>query len=205
VKMSISIMAHPDREEFVKGLLKEVGGTIPVAMDRRGEGSWSCARKAWTLHDKFADYHLVLQDDAIPCSNFRERAISVLPEERSMAVSLFMAASNPKRTEDIVRRYTRGETSWVSPYLYNGVAIALPIPMILPMIDWVDDKRRAMHRRWGLHRSDGRIFMYLHAKGIQTFYPIPCLVDHRDSPSIVGTKAWKKGRGQAVLFIDEGA
>ncbi|MFA5391718.1 MAG: hypothetical protein WC331_09890, partial [Candidatus Omnitrophota bacterium] len=47
-KLSVSIMAHPSREDFFP-YLRERLGDVPMAIDR-GVGIWENCKNAWRLH-----------------------------------------------------------------------------------------------------------------------------------------------------------
>ena len=77
IKLSISVMAHPSREKYF-GYLKERLGDIPFAIDTESKGVWENCKRAWKLYDPMADFHLVVQDDAIVCDDFLEKANATL-------------------------------------------------------------------------------------------------------------------------------
>ena len=71
MKLSASIMAHPDRAPYVDELTDALGRWVTVHWDQEGPPSgnadrvWRTARGAWLQHDPAADFHLLLQDDAL--------------------------------------------------------------------------------------------------------------------------------------------
>jgi hypothetical protein len=74
VKLSISVMAHPSREQYFPYLSDKLG--IPVSdfcIDQKNcllENS----KASWMKHDPDASFHCVVQDDSVLCDNFREKA-----------------------------------------------------------------------------------------------------------------------------------
>src|SRR5690606_32431577 len=76
LRLSAAIMAHPIRKEQVKELQAMLDRPVPVAWGPNPEPSpdpqrrWATRRAAWELHDPTADWHLVIQDDAIVCQDF---------------------------------------------------------------------------------------------------------------------------------------
>lgn len=200
MKLSLSIMAHVDRAAYLPDLAAKLGA-VPVSMDeRKGApghlGVWKNCRRAWTMHDPAADYHAVIQDDAIICNRFRERAEDFLERfdhathgKRDRAFSFYFGnkamlkhlADEGMRTGFVVKKVP----GW-------GVAICLPVSLIPDMLAVCDTYRNP--------QDDVRIGKFLAARTIETYYPMPSLVDHRP-----GTKSLVADPGpcrKAWYFID---
>jgi len=191
MKLSISVMAHPSREKFIP-YLKEKLGDIPVSMDN-GIGIWENCKNAWRLHDKTADYHVVIQDDAIIGKDFYNKAIKEISEHPGKAFSFYFG--NRKTLEESAKRAEQNngiEMGWIS----WGVAICLPIKIIPDMIQYCDKLPLRLKKH-----DDTMIANFLRYKKITTWYPIPSLVDHRLEKSLVETDK-SKGR-KAYKFIGE--
>jgi len=164
MKLSVSIMAHPRRQEMVEELLKQLPAT-QVAWDT-DNNVWHTCRAAWQLHDKSADYHVVIQDDSILCEDFLARATAILKTlEHPKAVCFFIG--------DKATRY--GGVSFTTRKIYNEVAICLPVSHIEPMIAFCDKMGST---------TDRDIERYCKRNKLSVHYPIPSLVEHRDSPSL---------------------
>jgi len=174
MKISISIMAHPSRAEMVE-YIKERLGNIPVSFDK-GQGIWENCKAAWRLHDPKAEWHIVVQDDAIICNDFIKKAIEVLEiaEKKGCAASLFFGkrlllketAKQGMKTGFIIRKM-----------LHWGLAICLPVRLIEEMIAFGD--------KMNIQQDDARISYFLQSKKIPIYYPMPSLVDHRIGKSLV--------------------
>ena len=65
-------MMHPDREKFKPYLLDKLGN-VPVVLDNKNS-IWDTCQRAWAEFDPTADYHVVIQDDALVCDDFKEKA-----------------------------------------------------------------------------------------------------------------------------------
>ena len=174
-KLSVSIMAHPSREDFFP-YLRERLGDVPMAIDR-GVGIWENCKNAWRLHTD-AEWHVVIQDDAIVCDDFYARAEAEIKKAEALGcecVSFFFG--NRKAME---REKAMGDKDghvlmhWVS----WGVAIALRREHIEPMIAHGDGIN--------IKQDDTRIAKYVKMKNVLVYYPIPSLVDHRVGESLVG-------------------
>lgn len=188
MKLSISIMAHPSRAEFIP-YLKEKLGDVPVSMDE-GFGILENCKRAWSMYDKNADYHVVIQDDCIVCNDFYNRAISYLEKAGGLAVSFFYSQSkffNKYKKE----RLENGAI--IKKGLYGGLAICLPTSLIEEMLVFFDKDTVPF--------DDHRIGRFLMSKNIDIFYPFPCLIDHRQGHMSVFTG--QLSQAQAAEFIDD--
>ena len=187
MKISVSIMAHPDRRESAERLSAEVG-LAPIAFDGEGPPSrdpdriWRTARAAWMLHDPDADWHLLLQDDAIVATHLLEvlpRALRCVP--RPSVVSLYLGSGRPLagRWSAVVDEANSVGASWiVGPRPIWGVGLLLPTPLIPDMVRYCDTQRGAT--------DDMRVGRWAQRSKLETRYPWPCLADHVDGSSLVG-------------------
>jgi len=179
VRLSISIMAHSSRESFFP-YLREKLGDVPFSIDKPGPeniGVWPNCRRAWGMFSSSATHHVVIQDDAIVCEQFRERAESLIGRtaERNCAYQFYVGK---KRALEDEMQIERGDDLILHQTLWWGVAICLPVTMIGPMIEYADGLN--------LPQDDMRIRAFLKSRSIKICYPMPCLIDHRHGPSLVG-------------------
>lgn len=185
--VSVVVMAHPKRQEFVPELLASLDRDAEVVWDQRND-RWDTGRRAWQAIDRSASHGLVVQDDAIICRDLVagvEKALAHAPAKTPLC--LYCGRVRPYRTlvEQLVERADHGRASWLTMTgLHWGVGIVLPVEFIDPMIAWAD-------QRPDIANYDRRISRWLDHQNIRTWYPWPSLVDHRDSPSLV------PGRGSA--------
>jgi len=183
-------MAHPSREKYF-GYLKEQLGDVPFSIDTKSIGVWPNCKRAWQMHDPSADYHVVIQDDAILCENFIEKAIEVLEKnkDRGTAFSFFYGTR-----QDWVEEGKKGMQDGfvIRKNLKWGVAVCLPVSKINYMIAHADTMT--------IKQDDTRIGRFLQFIDMRVYYPMPSLVEHRgDEESLVGDV---KGR-RAFKFIDD--
>jgi hypothetical protein len=192
MKLSISIMAHPSRDQWVEEIRKQVGG-CPVAFDA-GCGIISNCATAWLLRNDStyngeSDYHCVLQDDAVPCRNFRKRAEKLLASfSAPTAVSFYMGKRGNLGKEQAAalrQGHCFGPLRW-------GVAVCLPVAWITPML--------RSYKRQTSRQDDNRIRRWLTSQHQQVYYPVPSLVNHREGPSLVGDPGSQR---VAYRFIDD--
>lgn len=197
VKLSISVMAHPSRSAFFQGL-KDKLGDVPFAIDD-GRGLLENCKQAWRLYDMNSDFHVVIQDDAIVCNNFKERAEKFILERETDRVAnnrpvngynFFLMAIYPPEK---MRFYEK------QGYLYEGfnrggVAICLPTNQIESMLKYYDTLEN-------LH-DDVRISRWIIKNKFRMCFPVPSLVDHDDhNPSLAGSHP--KILRKAYSFIDD--
>jgi GR25 family glycosyltransferase involved in LPS biosynthesis len=174
MKISISVMMHPTRSEYTN-YFTSILGNIPFSIDR-GSGIWPTCRAAWEMHDPSADYHLVLQDDAILCKDFVYHLHNVTKKQR--IYSLYMGWRT--NIEPLVKHAIKYNIkNIIRNKLNHGIAIVLPTALICPMLEFGD--------KMDIPQDDTRINEFIRSIGKKVYYPIPSLVDHRSElPSLVG-------------------
>jgi hypothetical protein len=194
MKISIAIMAHPNRAEFIPYLQGKIGTfpvSVPVAMDD-GCGIWENAKRAWRMFDPMADYHIVIQDDAIICNDFLARAIAEIEAHPKHAFSFYFG--NRVRFQATAEKAVR-QNGIAMNWLSWGVAVCLPTKVIPAMISFCD----LLPPRYAKH-DDTKIAKFLESIKMPVWYPMPSLVDHRDIKSLVASDP--AGGRKAYKFID---
>lgn len=191
MKLSASVMAHPDRADLVADMLVALDRPVQVHYDMEGPPSgnsdrvWRVARAAWELADPDADFHLLLQDDAVPCPDLLaglERALESVPDDVTVCPYLGRGGAVAHRWSRIAADADRREACWVvSLKLMWGVAICLPTKLIPEMIARAD-------RMTGVP-DDMRVSGWTRIRGSEVWYTWPSLVDHRPVPSITKHRA----------------
>lgn len=217
MRLSVSIQAHPDRFDLVTGLrlslsLTDQAELVPVAWDDEGppngnaDRGWRTARRAWQLADPDADWHLVLQDDAVPCADLvpgLERALEHVPAEAVVSPYLGRGGGNGYRWRTIAAQAAESHPSWVvSSKLSWGVAIILPTRLVPEMLDACDRKHGVT--------DDMRIAGWAEKRRTEVWYPWPSLVDHLPVPSLTKHRAadrvaWRHHRESALELDWTGA
>ena len=191
MKLSVSIMAHPDREPLVNELSDRLDRLAPVYWDPEGppkgdgERVWRVARGAWQLADPDADWHVMIQDDAWPCEDFLaglERALEHVPPDATVCPYLGKGGATPFKWPRMgAEADRRGASFVVSGSLMWGVAICLPVALIPDMIARADTMYRVP--------DDMRVAGWTKRRGGEVWYTWPSLVDHRPVPSITKHRA----------------
>src|SRR5690554_2196422 len=153
MKLSASIMAHPVRKEYAEELQRTLDRPIEIIYDanpvpsRNPMQRWATGRRAWEAHDPEADWHMVIQDDALACKDLiagLEKALEVLGPEG--LVSAYTGTGRPDQYN--VRRAHRHAQdkghSWMpTKSLCWGVAILAPVPTIPDMVKWCSHSSKA--------------------------------------------------------------
>lgn len=191
MKLSASVMAHPVREPEVVRLRAALDRPVTVYWDAEGPPSgnadriWRTARAAWQLADPDADWHVLFQDDAVPCEDMLaglERALAYVPPDAVVSPYLGTGRNVPIRWEAMARAADTAGSRWIRSHkLMWGVCIALPVGAIGEMIAYAD-------RRPGIP-DDMRVAGWAERTGREVWYPWPSLVDHLPVPSLTKHKA----------------
>jgi len=187
-------MMHPSRAQYRDYLLEKLAdfGEVKIAMDC-GKGILDTCRRAWEMYDASADYHLVIQDDAIIGKNFKENAIKEITAHPGCAFSFYFG--NRKRFLKTAKKADANggiEMHWVS----WGVAICLPTRIIPGLIDFFGTIKGRL-----INHDDTAIANYLQKIKMPVWYPMPALVDHRQEKSLVESNP--DGGRQAYKFLGE--
>jgi hypothetical protein len=197
VKVSVSVMAHPDRLFRVSALRESLGiGPLSVAWDEEGpptrdpERIWRTARAAWRLHDPAADWHLLLQDDALPVPGLAGMLPGMLAHVPPGAVvSLYLGTGRPVPGiwHELGRRADEAGAAWiVGPRVMWGVALAVPTSLIPDMIRWGDTQR-------GIP-DDMRVGRWAARRKLEAWFPWPSLVNHPEGDSLINHGAGRTAR-----------
>lgn len=180
--LSVQIMAHPGRADLVADLLTRLD--LPethVTWDERND-RWDTGARAMETYDEDADWHLVLQDDALPCRNLLpglERALDQVPQQA--VVCPYLGSGRPTHwsvAKAADQADVEGAVWIVTRALMWGVGIIVPTYTIDDMLDWCDRKAS-----WPAY--DKRVGQYYLRLGWPTWYPWPSLLEHREVPSLI--------------------
>lgn len=199
MQYAIGIVAHPSRSVMAKRLYDTIGADI-IGFDNNSFGErWNHTRALEELPR--ADWAVLLEDDAIPCPDFRARLSDALNGAGDAVVSLYLgtgrwAGTNPKTQEQAIRRLIedadeRGNR-WIEAIaLWHAVGIAIPYQHIAAILH---------HFGRDAAPTDQAITHWARTYGVPIRYTHPSLVDHADVPRVVHTtdkpvvrRAWAFG------------
>lgn len=184
--LSVAVMAHPARAHLVDELVDALEiGADRVVWDTNNN-RWHTGRRAWETYDPAADYHFVIQDDALVCRDLiagLEKALDHVPAEA--IVSPYTGTRRPMSgiVENAVGEARAAGAAWIIMRALNwGVGIIAPTSSIDDMIAWADKQSYPNY--------DRRVGRYYY---LVTCWPVwstwPTLIDHRDhdtAPSLCG-------------------
>src|SRR5690554_6674895 len=153
VKLSAVIMAHPVRKDSAERVHASLDRDVEIVYDQVTQPSadprqrWAVGRRCWQAADPSADWHLVIQDDALVCQDLLaglEKALDVIGPEG--LVSAYTGTGRPNQYN--VRRAHRHAQdkghSWMpTKSLCWGVAILAPVPTIPDMVKWCSHSSKA--------------------------------------------------------------
>lgn len=190
MRLSVAVMGHPRRQAWIEELVDRLGGDVPVALDPYGPSKrpaqrWANGRRAWEMADPGADFHMVIQDDALVCDDLivgLEKALDQLPDGGLMSPYTGRGRPNQGSVKRAVSEADRFGYSWLATWSLNwGVAIVVPTATIGDMLTWCSQPARVAAN------YDQRIGIYYRdILGWRTWYTNPSLVEHRDSDSLIG-------------------
>lgn len=191
MKLSIVIMAHPKRKAWAEELSKKLFNSEIVYDEKNNV--WDTCRRSWLAIDKRADYGIVIQDDAILCSEFIDKlAYNLFELDKDYVVSLY---SGKQAAVHIKKALENNKDHFINEFIFNEIALAMKTEFIHEMISFCDNTET---------KTDHEISNWAKKKGLKIYNTIPSLVDHRDEESIYrlnyfGEKNKKENR-KAFLF-----
>lgn len=180
VTVSYAVMAHTARLGAALELAESVGADLFVDDGSLGENANS--DRAWAAADLDSDWHVVLQDDAVPVPGFRDQVRRALTASPRTVVSFYVGTGMPFSTVGPVRHAISEaglvDAAWfATDRLHWGVAVAMPTA-------WVHDYLTAT--AGDPTPYDERIGKYAaHHRRAPVRYTWPSLVDHTDGPTLV--------------------
>jgi hypothetical protein len=179
MKITATVMAHPKRKLQAEQLFYTLKNypfvNVSITYDEINE-EWHTGKRALLDGIGSADWHVVIQDDAILCPMFYinlENAISALSEKT--LISLYTGTARPLGGKDgrvTVAVANCPDGGWLRHHqLFWGVGIAIPTDHIQPMLEFVENIELPY---------DNKIGEFYCQNGLPVYYCIPSLVDHDD-------------------------
>lgn len=197
VRLSVTVMAHPRRGARAEELAAAVGAQI--VWDQRHD-EWDTGSRALADHGAHSTHHLVLQDDAVLTRGFYEHAVAAITQHPDAPISFYLGRRRPPNYQRRVMAATlladELGAAWISCQdMLHGVAIALPVPHIAPLLHWAEGRREPY---------DERIGKWYREQRRRVLYTWPSLVDHEDGEPLItrrpdhqprtrGRVAWRRG------------
>lgn len=183
----IGVVAHIGRAQQAY----DVADLINAASLTFDDGSLGCTRNHLRVWSKYADtehdWVVVVEDDSVPCPNFREQLDLALAVAPTPIVGLYLGRSYPPAWQDSIRHIQNDTAHWaVSTHLLHGVGTAIRADLVQPMLDWVG----RLDPEWPI---DDAITDWARGSKIPVGYTRPSLLDHADGPPLI-TERFDGGR-----------
>lgn len=174
--ISLAIMSHPDRAKSAEKLLREVSAMPfiqPEIIYDEIRDEWDTGSRSLRYGVGKADWHVVIQDDAILTPSFYDNVLGATQNVPTKSViSLYVGTARPfgdRVKQAVDKAYS---ATWLSHMLLLwGVGIVIPSDHIEPMLEFVADREEAY---------DIRIGIFYQRNMIPVYYTMPSLVDHDD-------------------------
>lgn len=179
MNITVAIMAHPKRQHQAELLLMKLTPypfmQVQIVWDEQNNEWHTGERSMRAGAVAGADWHVVLQDDAIISEFFYSQLVEAIKNVpvRTL-ISLYTGTARPlgARVKLAVDRVNKSGFSWIRHYmLLWGVGLAIPTAHIEPMLEFVEGRKEDY---------DIRIGMFYQQNIIPIFYSNPSLVDHDD-------------------------
>jgi hypothetical protein len=191
--ISYAIMAHPARAPLVEPLLRKLGREAALVWDE-GRGEWDTGRRSLLAYDPAAEWHAVIQDDAILSDRFVEALELVTANAGEHPLGLYFGRVRPNprvmsRAVDVAEHRGSPWIEWQGPRW--GVAICLPTRYIPALVASADLYRHPHY--------DARVSRFFKMANVTARYPVPSLVDH--DPTIPSLLDSAGGDRRAYRFL----
>jgi GR25 family glycosyltransferase involved in LPS biosynthesis len=179
--VAIGVVADARRDGMGVGLATEVDADY-VGLDDGTLGCRGNHMAAWNWHAALeADWHVVLEDDALPIPQFRSQLTAALEVAPEPIVSLYLGGgyADDIRVRTAVSKADRTGAHWLltSGTVLSAVALAVRDDLVGPMITGLGYRQR--------HAIDRAMSLWARGSGRRVAYAVPSLVDHADVTSLV--------------------
>lgn len=214
MNLSVAVQHHPRRAALLPQLADRLGDhevVLDPEPDRLYGSALGTYLECLRRTPSWATHRLIVQDDAIPCQGFRDRAEAAIAEHPDELVALFV----PGRT--LLRRLMLDEHRrggrWVQlPQSLNWtplVALAWPASQaraFVPAGEQVIADRAA--RGLTTHADDPYVGAWRKRLKLPVWATVPCLVQHPDETQSLYRPTLKPSAGAnrsrvAALFVDD--
>ena len=187
VRLSAVVMAHPKRTLMAKRLASRL--VLSVVWDQHNS-VWDTGRRALMAANPEATHHLVIQDDAVAPRGLVaecERLLAYVPGETPVSLYMGRYRHQPRlfSMEGLVDQARKQGASFaVFGGPWWGVGVIVPVSHVDAIVASGD---RSKHPNY-----DIRIAQFYASRGIDCWYTLPSIVDHRAGASLVGRRGSRR-------------
>ena len=200
MNLSIVIKTCPQRAAMLADLQERIG-PLPTVCDD-GRGAWQTSIQCWESAPADCEYHMVLEDDALPCAGFRSlaaEAIDSIARHRPEMVNFFCRLW-PRSLKAIAKAGAP-----LGPWLRmnccnNGVAAVMRRDLIPSFLAWCEENVNP-----AMPSTDQRYSLWLLKTGRTCWLSQPSLVEHRGDASVYQTEPKPIRRAAWFIGQDGGA
>lgn len=181
MKINIAIVAHTQRR-YDANKLADLIGADHVSMDDGTRGVNANHRAAWTWHQSHpADWSVTLEDDAIPCKEFRWQLAQALQAAPAQVVGLYLGRVCPEHWQPTIEKATARATKQkacfiVGQHNLHAVGIACEQSSVRFLLQGMTT--------YGVYAVDDAISAWTVRNNVDVAYTWPSLVDHADGASL---------------------
>lgn len=185
IRLSIAIQHHPARPELPARLREQLApfgaAHIETVVDPEPFGPaspWRTNRLAWELTPYACTHRLVIQDDAVPCKGFLQKARQAIAEHPDEPVSFFYGLNSyPLDMQGYSAALAAGEGWFPLPRQGWVPCVALVLPRDMA---WDVAGFSLPHHQRDHVADDEVILEWCVARGLSAWATVPSLVDHDD-------------------------
>lgn len=181
VLVHYAVIAVPERRERAETITSTLAAALYTDDNHRG-CEWN-HRRALADTPSFADWVVVLEDDAIPCNRFEahvEQEISAAGENQIL--QLYSGTSYPRQSQRAYLEAFTLEAPLITTSLNHAVAYALPAQIIPVLLKYTSGETKP----WDEQVSD-----YIKHIRWTVKATYPSHADHADGKSIIPASEWQ--------------
>lgn len=199
MKIHVGIVADRRREAMALKLADDVGADF-ISWDAKNSATGN-HRAAWNWHYAHpSDWAITLEDDAVPCKNFRTQAAKALAVAPRQIVSLYLGQQRPTAWQSAyewaIERAEEADAHWMlARHVLHAVGLAADRDAIKAMVQALT--------LYGVYEPDAAVGAWTARNGVDVAYSWPSLVDHADGLNLIhhheqeqyrpGRVAWRHG------------
>lgn len=179
--ISYVVIGDTRRKDRAVDLAHKLNASLALDTDGRW-GPTVNHRRGWTLgNTEKCDWVVVIEDDAILCDNFLDNARDALDNAPTPLVSFYLGTSYPAhlvcKAEQMLEKAENEGDDWLQlDTLNHAVCVALRVPLVDSMLDYVAERRRPI---------DEAITEWAQSMRVKVSYPVISLVNHLDDETII--------------------
>jgi len=206
VRLSIAIQHHPNRAHLLDALAAGIKTDCDVVVDpdpdNEFRSAWRSYKLALELTPEWATHRVIVQDDALPCSDFALKLLARVMERPDRLIALFLAGFPVKTAKKAREAMWCGER-WADfqPNDFVGtVGLVWPVDLIPRFLEFCEGRFKPFHGG-----DDGKVAEFVKHERITACTTGPSLLQHPDDGPSVYLRFRQANAGKrTALFFDEG-